>query len=55
MQYHAESLVASFVRKTALGVRIRDYATLLMRLPVFPKLLMGRSVHDALVLPEYGI
>lgn len=51
----AESLVASFVPRTALGVRVRDYATLLMRLPVFPKILMGRYFHDEMKLPEYGI
>lgn len=54
-QKHAESLVASFVPRTALGVRARDYATLLMRLPVFPKILMGRYFHDEMELPEYGI
>ncbi len=54
-QQHAESLVASFVPRTALGVRVRDYATLLMRLPVFPKLLMGRYFHDEVALPDYGI
>jgi hypothetical protein len=40
-QKQAERLVASFVPRTALGVRMRDYATLLMRLPWFPRLLMG--------------
>lgn len=54
-QKHAESLVASFVPRTALGVHMRDYATLLMRLPLFPRLLMGRYFHDAMALPEYGI
>jgi len=54
-QKHAESLAASFVPRTALGVRIRDYATLLMRLPVFPRILMGRYFHDEMALPEYGI
>ena len=54
-QKHAESLVASFVPRTALGVRARDYATLLMRLPVFPKILMGRYFHDEAALPDYGI
>jgi len=54
-QKHAESLAASFVPRTALGVRLRDYTTLLMRLPVFPRLLMGRYFHDELVLPDYGI
>lgn len=51
----AESLAASFVPRTALGVRLRDYTTLLMRLPVFPRLLMGRYFHDELTLPDYGI
>ncbi len=54
-QKHAESLAASFVPRTALGVCARDYATRLMRLPVFPKLLMGRYFHDEMALPEYGI
>lgn len=54
-QKHAEGLVASFVPRTALGVRARDCATLLMRLPVFPGILMGRYFHDEMALPEYGI
>ena len=54
-QKQAESLVASFVPRTAHGVRVRDYATLLMRLPVFPGILMGRYFHDEMALPEYGI
>ena len=54
-QKHAESLVASFVPRTAHGVRLRDYATLLMRLPVFPQILMGRYFKDEMALPEYGI
>lgn len=54
-QKHAESLAASFVPRTELGVRLRDYATLLMRLPVFPRILMGRYFHDEVVLPDYGI
>jgi 2-polyprenyl-6-methoxyphenol hydroxylase-like FAD-dependent oxidoreductase len=54
-QKHAESLAASFVPRTELGVRVRDYATLLMRLPVFPSILMGRYFRDEMALPEYGI
>lgn len=54
-QKQAESLVASFIPSTALGVRLRDYATLLMRFPVFPRILMGRYFRDELALPEYGI
>ena len=54
-QRYAESLVTSFVPKTELGVRARDFATLLMRLPMFPRLLMGRYFNNAMQLPEYGI
>jgi 2-polyprenyl-6-methoxyphenol hydroxylase-like FAD-dependent oxidoreductase len=54
-QRHAEGLVGSFVPRTALGVRARDAATLLMRLPLFPRLLMGRYLRDTLELPDYGI
>lgn len=54
-QRYAERLVPSFVPKTALGVKARDFATILMRLPVLPRLLMGRYFRDAMVLPEYGI
>ena len=43
----------SFVPRTALGVRVRDFSTLLMRLPVFPRLLMGRYLSDDLALPAY--
>ena len=54
-QKSAERLVASFVPATEWGVRARDFATLLMRLPVFPRLLMGQYLHDAMPLPRYPI
>ena len=54
-QKYAEGLVPSFVPKTAMGVRARDFATLLMRLPVLPRVLMGKYFRDALELPEYGM
>jgi 2-polyprenyl-6-methoxyphenol hydroxylase-like FAD-dependent oxidoreductase len=54
-QRYAEGLVSSFVPKTELGVQARDFATLLMRLPVFPQLLMGRYFRDAMKLPEYAM
>ena len=54
-QGYAEGLVGSFVPKTALGVRARDAATLLMRLPLFPRLLMGRYLRDDFELPDYGL
>jgi 2-polyprenyl-6-methoxyphenol hydroxylase-like FAD-dependent oxidoreductase len=54
-QTQAEKLVASFVPRTAFGVSVRDFATLLMRLPVFPQLLMGRYLHDEMELPDYFI
>ena len=54
-QRYAEGLVPSFVPRTELGVRARDLATLLMRLPVFPRLLMGRYFRDAMKLPDYAM
>lgn len=54
-QKSAERLVPSFVPKTARGVRVRDFATVLMRLPVFPRLLMGRHLNDGMELPDYPI
>jgi 2-polyprenyl-6-methoxyphenol hydroxylase-like FAD-dependent oxidoreductase len=54
-QKSAERLVPSFVPKTATGVRIRDFSTLLMRLPDFPRLLMGRYLSDDMALPTYPI
>lgn len=54
-QKSAERLVPSFVPKTASGVLVRDFATLLMRLPVFPRLLMGRHLSGEMKLPDYAI
>lgn len=54
-QRYAEGLVPSFVPKTELGIRARDMATLLMRLPVFPRLLMGRYFRDPMRLPDYAM
>lgn len=51
----AESLVSSFVPTTEFGVRMRDFATRLMQLPVFPKLLMGRYLHDEIALPDFSM
>lgn len=54
-QKSATRLVGSFVPKSALGVTARNFATQLMRLPVFPQILMGRYLHDAIKLPNYEI
>lgn len=54
-QRHAERLVSSFLPKTELGIRVRDFATRLMRLPLCSRLLMGRYFRDTLKLPDYGI
>ena len=54
-QTYAEGLVASFVPRTAMGIAVRDFATILMRLPVFPRLLMGRYFRDTMDLPDYGL
>lgn len=50
----ALGLVESFVPRSSLGVRVRDAASRLMQLPVFPRLLMGRYFHDEMALPDYG-
>ena len=52
-QKQASKLVSSFVPKTAVGVAARDFATRLMRLPVFSELLMGRYLRDDIKLPDY--
>jgi 2-polyprenyl-6-methoxyphenol hydroxylase-like FAD-dependent oxidoreductase len=49
----AAKLVSSFVPKTAFGVTARNFATRLMRLPVFPEILMGRYLRDDIELPGY--
>ncbi len=54
-QRYSEGLVPSFVPKTEYGVRVRDFATLLMRLPIFPRLLMGRYLHEKIELPNYSM
>ena len=54
-QKYAEGLVPSFVPRTALGIKARDFATVLMRLPLLPRLLMGRYFRDAMELPDYGV
>ena len=54
-QKRATTLVSSFVPKSTFGVATRNFATSLMRLPVFPEILMGRYLHDDIQLPDYGI
>lgn len=54
-QRRATALVPSFVPKSAFGVAARNFATCLMRLPVFPQILMGRYLRDDIELPDYGI
>jgi 2-polyprenyl-6-methoxyphenol hydroxylase-like FAD-dependent oxidoreductase len=53
-QKAAEKMVGEFVPKSALGVAARNFSTLLMRLPVFPELLMGSYLRDAIKLPDYA-
>lgn len=52
-QKAAEKMVGAFVPKSALGVAARNFGTRLMRLPVFPELLMGSYLRDAIELPDY--
>ena len=52
-QKRAMTLVPSFVPKSNIGVVARNFATYLMRFPVFPEILMGRYLHDDITLPHY--
>ena len=52
-QKSAAKLVGAFVPKSAFGVAARNISTRLMRLPVFPELLMGSYMRDDIELPEY--
>ena len=54
-QKRAMTLVPSFVPKSRFGVAARNFATYLMRFPVFPEILMGRYLHDDIKLPDYQI
>jgi len=53
-QKAAEKMVGAFVPNSAFGVAARNFATRLMRLPIFPELLMGRYLRDDITLPEYA-
>jgi 2-polyprenyl-6-methoxyphenol hydroxylase-like FAD-dependent oxidoreductase len=53
-QKAAARFASSFAPRTELGVRIRNAATHLMRIPYVAKLLLGRTVRDEITLPTYG-
>lgn len=52
-QATAIRLAASFAPKTAFGVRVRDAATSLLRIPALAEFIIGRDLRDDLVLPDY--
>jgi 2-polyprenyl-6-methoxyphenol hydroxylase-like FAD-dependent oxidoreductase len=52
-QRAAERFASSFVPRTALGLWLRNQATRLLRLPLVAGLLLGRSVRDDFVLPDW--
>ncbi|WEN16662.1 FAD-binding domain [Rhodanobacter sp. AS-Z3] len=54
-QKRATSLVSSFVPQSRFGVAARNFGTSLMKLPVFPEILMGRYLHDDIKLPDYAM
>lgn len=54
-QKRATALVSSFVPKSRFGVTARIFGTSLMKLPVFPEILMGRYLHDDIQLPDYDM
>jgi 2-polyprenyl-6-methoxyphenol hydroxylase-like FAD-dependent oxidoreductase len=52
-QATAVRLASSFAPKTALGVRVRDRVTRLLRIPAIADWFIGRDLRDDLVLPDY--
>jgi 2-polyprenyl-6-methoxyphenol hydroxylase-like FAD-dependent oxidoreductase len=52
-QATAVRLASSFAPKTAIGVRVRDAVTRLLRTPAVADYVIGRDLRDDLVLPDY--
>jgi 2-polyprenyl-6-methoxyphenol hydroxylase-like FAD-dependent oxidoreductase len=52
-QATAVRLASSFAPKTALGVRVRDAVTRLLRIPAVAEFFIGRDLRDDIVLPDY--
>ncbi len=52
-QRSALRFASSFAPKTAFGIRFRDIAVHLMRIPFVAELAIGRDLRDAIELPDY--
>jgi len=52
-QATAVRLASSFAPKTAIGVRLRDALTRLLRIPAVADYLIGRDLRDDIALPTY--
>ncbi|MBA8888677.1 2-polyprenyl-6-methoxyphenol hydroxylase-like FAD-dependent oxidoreductase [Dokdonella fugitiva] len=52
-QATAVRLASSFAPRTAIGVRVRDALTRLLRIPAVADYLIGRDLRDDIVLPDY--
>jgi 2-polyprenyl-6-methoxyphenol hydroxylase-like FAD-dependent oxidoreductase len=53
-QESASKFASSFAPSSTLGVAVRNLATGLLRFPGSSDLLIGRNLHDDLVLPDFG-
>ena len=54
-QKAARKFASSFAPRTPFGIWFRNQATKLMAIPMVADLLIGRTLHDDLDLPDYGI
>lgn len=52
-QATAVRFASSFAPKTALGVRVRDAVTRLLRIPAVAEFFIGRDLRDDIVMPDY--
>jgi 2-polyprenyl-6-methoxyphenol hydroxylase-like FAD-dependent oxidoreductase len=53
-QRAAERFASSFAPRTSIGLMLRNQTTRLLRLPFVAELAFGRSLRDAIELPNYG-
>jgi 2-polyprenyl-6-methoxyphenol hydroxylase-like FAD-dependent oxidoreductase len=53
-QKSAAGFASSFAPKSAMGIKVRNTVTRLMRLPFVAALLINRGLRDDLELPDYG-
>lgn len=54
-QESAATFASTFAPQTAFGIRFRNLATRLLRIPFVADLIIGRDLRDDITLPDYGL